>query len=88
LHLQLHSAPWNNSHNGDTRVLRGYHLWLPRNHCTSSFIFHNFIVKINTFLGRVVAFFTEWWSRSRPVPTGRGRTLRTIKTEYSELCEG
>jgi hypothetical protein len=35
-HLQLHSAPWNNSHNSDTRILRGYHLWLPRNHCTSS----------------------------------------------------
>jgi hypothetical protein len=27
---------------------------------------------IQNFLGRVVAFFAEWWSG----PTGRGRTLR------------
>jgi truncated hemoglobin YjbI len=25
-------------------------------------ILQYFMIKINTFLGRVVAFFTEWWS--------------------------
>jgi hypothetical protein len=31
-----------------------------------------FMVKIHNFLGRVVAFFAEWWS----VLTGRCRTLK------------
>jgi hypothetical protein len=38
------------------------------------FIFHNFAVKINTFLGQVVTFSLSG-GRGRPVPTGRGRTL-------------
>jgi hypothetical protein len=50
------------------------------------FIFHNFMVKINTFLGRVVFFLSEWWSGRASADRQGQNTAHCIFQTGPVLC--